>query len=153
MTAITPQQPILLIEDSKEDFEVTKRSFARSGLMNPLHHCTDGEEALDYVFRRGQYADPDCSPRPGLIMLDLNMPGTDGPEVLKALKQDVLLKKIPVIVLTTSSDNRDIDECYREGANSYIVKPVDLDGFMQAIQRLRAYWFEVVVIPKPENSY
>lgn len=152
MTPISPKQTILLVEDSDEDFEVTKRSFARSGLVNPIQRCADGDEALDYLFRRGEYANPDSSPRPGIIMLDLNMPGTDGREVLKTMKSDMLLKKIPVIVLTTSSDSRDIDECYKEGANSYIVKPVDLDGFMQAIQRLRDYWFEVVVFPKPQNG-
>ena len=152
MTAITPKQTVLLVEDSDEDFETTKRSFIRAGFVNPLHRCCDGDEALDYVFRRGLYADPDAAPRPGIVMLDLNMPGTDGRDVLKAMKADTLLKKIPVIVLTTSSDERDIDECYKQGANSYIVKPVDLDGFMKAIQRLQDYWFEVVVFPKPKNG-
>ena len=149
MNYITPQQTILLVDDSDEDFEVTKRGFNRARMVNPIRRCTDGEDALSYLFRRGPYADPKSSPRPGIIMLDLNMPGTDGREVLKAIKTDTRLKKIPVIVLTTSSDDRDIEKCYNEGANSYIVKPVNLDGFMEAIQRLRDYWFEVVVIPKP----
>jgi CheY-like chemotaxis protein len=148
VTPISSEQTILLIEDSPEDFEVTKRTFYRAGLTNPIQWCGDGEDALDYLFRRGTYSDPDSAPRPGIILLDLNLPGTDGREVLRTLKVDPMLQKIPVIVLSTSSDERDINESYRDGANSYIVKPVDLDGFIQAIQRLRDYWFEVVVMPK-----
>lgn len=148
MKNITPQQTILFIDDSDEDFEVAKRGFTRAGMVNPVHRCTDGEDALDYLLRREKYAAPDLSPRPGIIILDLNMPGTDGRAVLKTIKTDTSLKKIPVIVLTTSSADEDIEECYTDGANSYIVKPVDLDGFMQAIQRLRDFWFEVVVVPK-----
>jgi CheY-like chemotaxis protein len=141
-------QPILLVEDSPEDFETTERAFRRSGLKNPIYRCADGEEALDFLYRRGRYSDPDQAPRPGVILLDLNLPGTDGREVLSEIKNDPNLKQIPVIVLTTSKDERDIEVCYRCGANSYIQKPVDLDGFMQAIERLNDYWFEVVILPK-----
>lgn len=141
-------QPILLVEDSPEDFETTERAFRRSGLKNPIYRCADGDDALDYLHRRGQYSDPAKAPRPGVILLDLNLPGTDGREVLSEIKQDPNLKQIPVIVLTTSKDERDIEVCYRCGANSYIQKPVDLDGFMKAIERLNDYWFEVVILPK-----
>ncbi len=141
-------QPILLVEDSPEDFETTQRAFRRSGLKNPIFRCADGDEALDFLHRRGGYADPDKAPRPGVILLDLNLPGTDGREVLSDIKADPALQQIPVIVLTTSSDDRDIDACYRAGASSYIQKPVDLDGFMKAIERLNDYWFEVVILPK-----
>ncbi len=141
-------QPILLVEDSPEDFETTERAFRRSGLKNPIYRCADGDEALDYLRRRGQYSDPDKAPRPGVILLDLNLPGTDGREVLSEIKNDPGLKQIPVIVLTTSKDERDIEVCYRCGANSYIQKPVDVDGFMKAIERLNDYWFEVVILPK-----
>lgn len=141
-------QPILLVEDSPEDFETTERAFRRSGLKNPIYRCADGDDALDYLHRRGQYSDPVKAPRPGVILLDLNLPGTDGREVLSEIKQDPNLKQIPVIVLTTSKDERDIEVCYRCGANSYIQKPVDLDGFMKAIERLNDYWFEVVILPK-----
>jgi len=144
----TPHQPILLIEDNPEDYETTIRSFTRAGVANTFHHCQDGDEALDYLFHRGQYADPKSTPRPAVIMLDLNLPGTDGREVLTQVKQDADLKTIPVIVLTTSSDERDIDSCYRDGANSYIQKPVDLPKFIEAIQRLSDYWFEIVLLPK-----
>jgi CheY-like chemotaxis protein len=136
------------VEDSPEDFETTERAFRRSGLKNPIFRCVDGDEALDFLHRRGRFASPDKAPRPGVILLDLNLPGTDGREVLSEIKTDPHLKQIPVVVLTTSSDNRDVEACYRAGANSYIQKPVDIDGFMKAIERLNDYWFEVVILPK-----
>jgi CheY-like chemotaxis protein len=149
---VTPKQPILLVEDSPEDVETTRRAFRRSGLRNPVFHCSTGDEALDYLFRRGAYADPASSPRPGVVLLDLNLPGTDGREVLEEIKGDEDLKQIPVVILTTSSDDRDISACYRAGANSYIQKPVDVDGFMQAIERLNGYWFEVVILPREGST-
>jgi len=141
-------QPILLVEDSPEDFEATVRAFRKSGLKNTLVRCEDGDQALDYLHRRGTYADPANSPRPGVILLDLNLPGTDGRQVLSEVKSSESLRDIPVVVLTTSADERDITACYRAGANSYIQKPVDIDGFMKAIERLNGYWFEVVILPK-----
>lgn len=141
-------QPILLVEDSPEDFETTQRAFRRSGLKNPIFRCSDGDEALDFLFHRGAFTDPDKAPRPGVILLDLNLPGTDGRDVLAEIKADPALRKIPVIVLTTSSDDRDVDACYKAGASSYVQKPVDLEGFMKAIERLNDYWFEVVILPK-----
>jgi CheY-like chemotaxis protein len=136
------------VEDSPEDFEATVRAFRRSGLKNPVRRCEDGEEALDYLFRRGRYADPAKSPRPGIILLDLNLPGTDGRQVLSEIKGSEGLRDIPVVVLTTSADERDISACYRAGANSYIQKPVDIDGFVKAIESLNGYWFEVVILPR-----
>lgn len=144
----TPNQPILLVEDSPEDFEATVRAFKRSGLRNPIFRCEDGDGALDFLYRRGRYADPEQAPRPGVILLDLNLPGTDGREVLTEIKRDEGLRHIPVIVLTTSNDDRDVEACYQAGANSYIQKPVDMEGFLRAIERLKGYWFEVVVLPK-----
>ena len=141
-------QPILLVEDSPEDFEATLRAFRKSGLKNTVVRCENGDQALDYLYRRGEYADPASSPRPGVVLLDLNLPGTDGRQVLSEIKGDERLRDIPVVVLTTSSDERDINACYRSGANSYIQKPVDVDGFMKAIERLNGYWFEVVILPK-----
>jgi len=145
---VTPNQPILLVEDSPEDFEMTVRSLQKAGLKNPIHHCCDGDEALDYLYRRGAYADSPNTPLPGIILLDLNMPGTDGREVLEELKNDEALGLIPIIVLTTSADERDVQDCYSMGANSYIQKPLDFEGFMKAMSGLKDYWFEVVVLPK-----
>lgn len=144
------QHSLLLVEDSPEDREATIRALKRAGIANPIHCCTNGDDALDYLFRRGKYADPALAPRPNVVLLDLNMPGTDGREVLAQVKKSEDLKSIPVIVLTTSVDDRDIETCYRMGANSYVKKPVDLEGFMKSIQRLKDYWFEVVILPRVE---
>ncbi|MFT5468362.1 MAG: CheY-like chemotaxis protein [Verrucomicrobiales bacterium] len=145
---IQPRSPILIVEDSPEDYEATIRAFRKCGLANPLMHCSDGDEALDYLYRRGPFEEPESSPVPSIILLDLNMPGTDGREVLSQVKQDDDLKTIPVIILTTSIENRDIESCYKAGANSYVQKPVQLQGFLEAIQRLSDYWFEIVVVPR-----
>jgi len=149
---IKPHRTILLVEDSPEDFEATRRAFKKAGVANKIIHCEDGDEALDYLFRRGSYANPEDSERPGVILLDLNLPGTDGREVLAEIKKDENLKTIPVIVLTTSSDERDIEQCYKYGANSYIQKPVNLEGFFEAIKRLSDYWLEIVILPKEPHD-
>jgi two-component system response regulator len=144
-----PNQPILIIEDSEEDYQATLRAFYKAGLANPIYRCRTGDEALDFLFIRGGFNDQ-SAPRPGIILLDLNLPGTDGREVLRMVKQNPHTKNIPVIILTTSSFEGDIQACYAEGASSYVVKPVDLIGFVQAIQRLKDYWFEVVILPRTE---
>ncbi len=143
-----PETPILLVEDSPEDYAATVRAFKKAGLANPIFRCADGEEALDFLHRRGRYADPARAPRPGVILLDLNLPGTDGREVLAEVKADRRLRAIPVIVLTTSADERDVAGCYQAGANSYVQKPVSLDRFLHAVQRLKEYWFEIVILPR-----
>ena len=145
-----PSQPILLVEDSPEDYETTRRAFEKSGLRNRLFRCADGDEALDYLNQRGIYLDARTAPRPGVILLDLNLPGRDGRDVLEEIKSNETLSSIPVIVLTTSADERDVNACYRAGANSYIQKPVNLEGFIHAVQRLHDFWFEVVILPKKE---
>ncbi len=117
-------------------------------MLNPVFHCQDGEEALDYLYRRGRYADPTSAPRPGLVLLDLNLPGTDGRQVLAQIKSDAQLRTIPVVVLTTSADERDIEGCYRAGANSYVQKPVSLDAFLRSVQVLKSYWIEVAILPR-----
>jgi CheY-like chemotaxis protein len=136
-----------VVEDSPEDFETTVRGLKRAGFTNPVFRCEDGEDALNYLYMRGPYALPGQAIRPGMILLDLNLPGTDGREVLAEIKSDPKLRAIPVIVLTTSRDERDITTCYDAGANSYIQKPVRLEEFMRAIERLKTYWFEVVILP------
>jgi two-component system response regulator len=140
-------QHILIVEDSDDDYFATKRAFSKSNLINPIVRCTTGDEALDYLYRRGEFSQQNVS-RPGLILLDLNLPGTDGREVLTLLKNDAELRMIPVIVLTTSDAERDIQHCYAAGANSYVKKPVDLVGFVEAIARLKDYWLGVGILPK-----
>lgn len=143
-------QPILIVEDSPEDFEATMRAFKKSGLANQVVHCEDGDQALDYMFHRGEYTDTEKFPGPGFILLDLNLPGTDGRDFLAEIKQDPVLRKIPVVVLTTSSSPEDVERCYEAGANSYVCKPVTILGLVEAIQKLQAFWFEIVVYPKGE---
>lgn len=143
---------ILLVEDSDEDYYITCRAFKKSGLGNNILRCVDGEDALDYLNRRGKYQDKKKYPWPNMILLDLNLPKKDGREVLQIIKTEPSLKEIPVIVLTTSSNEKDIAQCYLNGANSYIKKPVDFENFMKAVQTLKDYWFEIVVLPKRESA-
>ena len=141
------QNSILLVEDSPEDREATVRALKKAGVANPIYFCSNGDHALEYLFRRGQYANADLSPRPSVILLDLNMPGTDGREVLAEVKKTDHLKSIPIVVLTTSTDKRDIRPVTNR-PNSYIKKPVDLEGFLKSVQCLKEYWLEVVILPK-----
>lgn len=138
---------ILLVEDDPEDQELTKRALRASKLRNLLVTVNDGEQALDYLYRRGEYADPAKAPRPDLILLDLNMPKVDGRAVLKQVKQDADLRRIPVVILTTSSQEEDILRSYDLGVNSYVTKPVRMEGFAKAIRDLEHYWFDLVVLP------
>jgi CheY-like chemotaxis protein len=139
--------PLLLIEDSDEDYAALVRALGRAGLNTPLRRCHDGDEALEYLRQSGRYAAPETAPRPALILLDLNVPGTDGREVLRAVKRDGDLSAIPVIVMTTSANPADIVECYRQGANGYQVKTANYEGFKREIQRTVDYWFRTAVIP------
>jgi two-component system response regulator len=138
-------QPILIVEDSDDDFEATKRAFTKANLRNPIDHAYSGEEALAYLKSSTQL-------KPGIILLDLNMPGMDGRRTLDIIKQDKNLKKIPVVILTTSDDERDVKACYELGANTYIQKPVDFDGLISAIKQLKEYWFEIALLPKENNN-
>lgn len=149
MSYISATQTILIVDDSDDDYDATVRALTKGkSLKNPIHRCEDGQESLDYLFRRGRYAEQDVAPRPGIILLDLNMPGVDGRSVLEEIKQDSDLKKIPTIVMTNSDDQRDINACYAMGANTYIQKPLDLVSFFDAMARLKEYWFEIAVLPK-----
>lgn len=141
-------QHILIVEDSDDDYLATVRAFKKANLVNPVRRCTNGDQAMDYLFRRGEFSGNGKAPRPSIILLDLNLPGTGGREVLGMIKADPDLQKIPVIVLTTSSAEQDIEQCYAAGANSYVQKPVDLVGFIQSVARLTDYWFNVSILPK-----
>ncbi len=139
---------ILIVEDNEDDYLATVRAFKKSNLANPINRCTNGDQALDYLFHRGEFSGPGKAPKPSIILLDLNLPGTDGRGVLQIIKADPELMKIPVIVLTTSDAEQDIEKCYAAGANSYVKKPVDLEGFIKAIARLTEYWLDVSILPK-----
>ena len=145
---LTQAQPILLVEDNEDDYEATSRAFKKANLCNPIVWCKSGRDALDFLKREGAYKDAGKGSRPGLVLLDLNMPGMDGRKTLEVIKKDDTLKRIPVIILTTSADERDIDACYQTGANTYVQKPVSFDGLIEAIKRLKAYWFEIALLPK-----
>lgn len=142
-----PAQPLLVIEDSDEDFEAFYRIMQRQGVVNPIFRCQDGDEALDFLYHTGSYKDDQTAPRPAIILLDLNLPGTDGREVIKQIKQDKNLNTIPVIVLTTSANPKDIEICYRYCVNSYILKPIDINRLVQTIQNFITYWLDIVILP------
>lgn len=139
---------ILLVEDNQDDYEATIRSLKSNHFMNPVQWCRSGQQALDYLYAKGEYAGNPNTRRPDLILLDLNMPGIDGRVVLEKLKADPDKRSIPVVVLTTSSDSRDIEQCYRIGASTYIQKPVSFEGLTEAVRTMKDYWFGVALLPK-----
>jgi two-component system, response regulator len=138
---------ILLVEDNIDDHDAAMRSFKVAHLHNPIHWSNTGRDALDYLKFQGVYADTPSRELPGLILLDLNMPGLDGRAVLESVKKSPCLKKIPVIILTTSSDERDVAKCYELGASTYVQKPVSFDGLLDAIKRIKDYWFGIAILP------
>lgn len=161
-------QSILIVEDSDEDFAALSRAIAKSKFLNPIYRCEDGEEALDFLFHEADYRDPNVAPRPAIIILDLNgdlpmlrepqrassinLPGTDGREVLSAIKQDDKLQSIPAIVFSTSSNPKDIASCYRHGIGGYVVKPMNFDQLQKLIETLLAYWFKAVELPDTASN-
>ncbi|HEU4440551.1 MAG TPA: response regulator [Burkholderiales bacterium] len=131
---------ILLVEDNPEDAEMTLRALRQNNLANKVRWLKDGEEALDFVFRRGAWAGREAGPLPKLIMLDIKMPKVDGIEVLRQVKGSPALKSVPVVVMTSSNEERDVVESYRLGVNSYIVKPVQFEDFMETVSKIGLYW-------------
>jgi CheY-like chemotaxis protein len=140
-------QPLLVIEDSDEDFEALRRIMQKETVLNPIFRCRDGDEALDFLYHTGDYSDPKTAPRPSIILLDLNLPGTDGREFIAQIKQDQDLQSIPIVVLTTSSNPKDIEICYRYCIASYILKPIDINRLVQTIQTFLIYWLDIVILP------
>jgi len=131
---------ILLVEDNRNDAELTTRALIKNKIANNITHLKDGSLALDFLFGKGEYLGRDLKYKPKLILLDLKMPKVDGLEVLKKIKEDSETKIIPVVMLTSSKEHPDIEKAYALGANSYIVKPVDFDGFVNAIKEIGLYW-------------
>ena len=130
---------VLLVEDSDEDAELTLRALKKRRLANLVHRVHDGEEALEFLFGSGRYAERGTSP-PRVVLLDLKLPKVGGIEVLKAIRSDERTARTPVVVLTSSAEDRDLNDCYRLGVNSYIVKPVEFDAFFEAVEQLGLYW-------------
>lgn len=139
---------ILVVEDNPCDFEATLRSLRKAGVHLQIHHCVDGDDALNFLHRQEKYANAEDAPRPSLILLDLNLPGTNGYDVLQAIKSDERVKSIPVVVLSTSNNEKDVETCYAMGANSYMTKSIDLADFLASMQRMADFWLDIAVLPK-----
>jgi CheY-like chemotaxis protein len=139
---------LLVVEDSDEDFATLIRAIDRVSTQElTIHRCIDGDDALDFLNLAGKYSSIQDLPSPNLIILDLNLPGTDGREVLASIKHAENLKTIPVVILSTSSNPKDIARCYRSGANSYMVKPMKFDKLRDSIRIMLDYWFKAAVLP------
>jgi CheY-like chemotaxis protein len=138
---------ILVVEDSDEDFEVFCRIMLELSPDASFFRVCDGDDALDYLYQQGSYQDAKLSPRPSIILLDLNLPNTDGRDVIKEVKQNKSLKTIPIVVLTTSSSPKDIESCYEFGANSYLMKPMGLKQFKEVIAIFYQYWLQTTILP------
>jgi len=138
---------ILLVEDNPSDAKLTLLALKKANLLNEIIHLKDGEQALDYIFSRGAFAKRNSSDIIGLILLDLKMPKINGTEVLRELKGNEVTRKIPVAVFTSSKEDPDVQECYRIGANSYIVKPVNFDQFSDVVKNAGLYWMVVNHLP------
>jgi CheY-like chemotaxis protein len=142
---------ILLVEDNRMDAELTLDAFREAKLSNTIHVATDGQQALDYLFGRGDYADRQSYPMPNLVLLDLKLPGIDGFEVLRQIKSTPVLKRLPVVILTSSKEEGDRAVSYDGGANSYLVKPVSFEGFLGVVRQIEGYWLSLNVGP-PESE-
>lgn len=138
---------ILLVEDSPEDRELTIRALKKHNLLNRLHAVQDGEEALEFLFATGRYSERAGARNPRIVCLDLKLPRVDGLEVLKRIRADQRTRQIPVVVLTSSREERDIVETYRLGVNSYVVKPVEFEDFAKAVSELGMYWLLLNQLP------
>jgi len=143
LNSIRPVE-ILLVEDSSADILITREAFEQARILNTMHVAEDGVQAMQFLHKEGEYG---ASPDPDLILLDLNLPRKNGLEVLAEIKADPKLKTIPVAILTTSSAEQDIIESYGLHANCYIVKPVQFENFVEAIQQINRFWFTIVTLP------
>jgi two-component system response regulator len=148
MTRQTRPITILMADDDPDDRQMTRDAFAVSRVANDLRFVNDGVELMDYLLRRNQFSDPAESPRPGLILLDLNMPKKDGREALREIKDDPHLKNIRIVVMTTSKADEDIIRSYQLGAESFVTKPVTFTALVDVISTMGKYWLEIVELPR-----
>jgi CheY-like chemotaxis protein len=137
---VTLPEPLLVVEDSNADFNMLKRALRKLNVQTPIHRCETGDETLAFMSQSIDAQEPNGAARPGIILLDLNLPGTDGRVVLTRLKQDQAFAQIPIIILTTSSAKSDIEYCYQNGANGYLIKPMGKDAFLSKIQAFVDFW-------------
>jgi CheY-like chemotaxis protein len=156
-------EPLLVVEDSNEDFKMLQRLMRRMAVQNPIHRCTSGDEVLDFLtkqrrngqnFIKGASVDnryPAPALKPSVILLDLNLPGIDGRDILARLKQDQSFREIPIVVFTTSSNPRDVEFCYQKGANGYLVKPMDAQELQKTIKAFVDYWLQVNTPPVSDD--
>ncbi len=140
-------RPILIVEDSDEDFAAMMWVWQKEAIPWPVLRSKNGEQALDRLYRRGEFVGLTAEDEPSLVLLDLNMPRVDGRTVLATMKQDAHLRRIPVVILTTSHNPKDVEECYQIGANSYMVKPIQLARLREDLRQLVTYWMDVVQLP------
>jgi len=137
---------VLLAEDNEHDIIATKRAWKKHHIANPLYIVKDGEECLDFLHKRGKYGEPETTPRPGILLLDINMPKMDGLAVLKHVRENKTLRHLPVVILTSSKDEEDRLKSYNLGVNAYIVKPVGFNNFSEAVRTINLFW-ELVDLP------
>lgn len=147
MVDVKKRMKILIAEDDDDDFLLVKDAFEESRILIDIYRARDGEELMEFLLNQGRFSDPEISPRPSLILLDLNMPRKDGREALAEIKAHAELRMIPVVILTTSKAEEDIIRTYDLGVNSFIRKPVDFHDFIKIVQTLGEYWFEIVQLP------
>ncbi|MBN3039123.1 MAG: response regulator [Candidatus Omnitrophica bacterium] len=141
---------ILLVEDNETDIKITLRAFSKVKIKNNIYVVNDGEEALDFIRHEGKYQDKEKFPRPDLILLDINLPKMDGFQVLEALKKDIRYNYIPIVMLTSSRDQEDIARSYRDGAASFIPKPLNYDDFVKVVEGFNFYWNMINKLPNPD---
>ncbi len=149
---LTDKKIIMLVEDSPEDFEAVRRAFKKAEVSTSLVRFESGDEALNYLFNREPDGVNKTPPLPSLILLDLNLPGLDGRGVLHKIKGDSALHTIPIIVFTTSRDEKDVDFCYEHGANGYIQKPICMEELVSTLRRFHSFWFETAILPDLGNG-
>jgi CheY-like chemotaxis protein len=145
--SLIDDRPILIVEDSDEDFAVTLWAFERISLKVPIIRCKDGEQAIDYLEKRGKYAPENATQTPAIVLLDLNLPRTNGHQVLKHIKTSERLRRLPVVVLTSSARTDDVQACYHNGSNSYVVKPIGIAKLGEMVGDLVEYWFRLSLLP------